>query len=104
MAASMLSRHIFGPDMNKLFDMELFLTGGLAGSKATRQRHICQAKVIQATTLERWQHDNPWTWQRKHLVWFLKHGISHRAEATRYYYELTVKLIALGLGKSWFLP
>lgn len=34
--------------MSKPFDMELFLGGFLTGSYATRQRHLRQAKLIQA--------------------------------------------------------
>ncbi|MBD9607428.1 hypothetical protein [Pseudomonas sp. PDM08] len=90
--------------MSKAFDMELFLAGVLTGSHTTRKRHLRQAKAIQTAIADRWQRDNPWTWQQKHLAWILKHGISHRAEATRYYYKLTVKLITLRLGKSWFQP
>ena len=41
--------------MSKPFDMELFLAGVLTGSHATRQRHVRQAKIIQAEIAERWQ-------------------------------------------------
>jgi hypothetical protein len=50
--------------------MEIFLAGALTGAQATRERDIRQAKTIQAAIFERWRRDNPWTWQRKHLVWF----------------------------------
>jgi hypothetical protein len=33
--------------MSKPFDMEVFLAGVLTGSRATRQRHLRQAKIIQ---------------------------------------------------------
>jgi len=56
--------------MSKAFDMELFLAGALTGSHSTRQRHLRQAKTIQTAIAERWQRDNPWTWQEKHLRWF----------------------------------
>ncbi len=56
--------------MSTVFDMDLFLTGVLTGSHTTRQRHLRQAKAIQTAIAERWQRDNPWTWQRKHLAWF----------------------------------
>jgi hypothetical protein len=59
--------------MSKQFDMELFLTGVLTGSHATRQRHLRQAKIIQAEITERWQRETPWSWQRKHVIWFLEH-------------------------------
>lgn len=62
--------------MSKPFDMELFLAGVLAGSHATRRRHVRQAKIIQATIAERWQRQNPWNWQRKHVVWFLENRLS----------------------------
>jgi hypothetical protein len=87
--------------MSKLFDMELFLAGVLTGSYSTRQRHLRQAKAIQTAVSERWQRDNPWTWQRKHLTWFLVHCLNHKAGGTRYYYVLTMQLIGTRLGKSW---
>jgi hypothetical protein len=87
--------------MSKPFDMELFLAGVLTGSNATRQRHILQAKIIQADIAERWQQQTPWAWQKKHLVWFLRHSLNQRSDATRYYYLLTVRLIARRLQKTW---
>ncbi|MCV4264729.1 hypothetical protein [Pseudomonas capsici] len=87
--------------MSKPFDMELFLAGLLAGSHATRQRHLRQAKIIQAEIAERWQRETPWAWQRKHVAWFLGHHLGPRSEATRYYYLLTVRLLARRLEKSW---
>ncbi|WP_154910077.1 hypothetical protein [Pseudomonas fluorescens] len=90
--------------MNKPFDMEIYLAGALTGAHATRERHIRQAKTIQAAISERWSRDNPWTWQRKHLVWFLNHHMSSNSKSTRYYYLLTTSLITLRLGKSWNFP
>lgn len=87
--------------MNKPFDMELFLAGVLTGSHATRQRHVRQAKIIQAEIIERWQRETPWSWQRKHLLWFLEHRLGRRSEATRYYYLLTLRLIVHRLEKKW---
>ena len=87
--------------MGKPFDMELFLAGVLTGSHATRQRHLRQAKVIQAEIAARWQREIPWAWQRKHLAWFLEHRLSQRSEATRYYYMLTIRLLARRLKSSW---
>ena len=58
--------------MSTAFDMDLFLAGVLTGSHTTRQRHLRQAKAIQTAIAERWQRDNPWTWQRKHLAWFFE--------------------------------
>ncbi len=87
--------------MSKPFDMELFLAGVLTGSRATRQRHLRQAKIIQAEIAERWQRETPWAWQRKHVVWFLQHRLGRRSEVTRYYYLLTARLLARRLEKSW---
>jgi hypothetical protein len=86
--------------VTKPFDMALFLSGVLTGSKATRQRHLRQARIIQAAIQQRWQRDNPWTWQRKHVRWFLMHHLKDRSEATRYYYLLTAYLILKRLGRS----
>jgi len=87
--------------MSKRFDMELFLAGVLSGSHATRQRHVRQAKIIQAEIAQRWQRESPWAWQRKHVVWFLEHRLDSSSEATRYYYLLTVRLLARRLQKTW---
>jgi len=87
--------------MSIAFDMELFLAGILTGAHATRQRHIRQAKAIQAAISTRWHRDNPWTWQRKHLDWILRQQVNQRSESTRDYYLLTVNLLTLRLGKSW---
>ena len=45
--------------MSKPFDMELFLASVLTGSHATRERHLRQAKAIQAAMSNRWHRDNP---------------------------------------------
>jgi hypothetical protein len=87
--------------MSKPFDMELFLASVLTGSHATRERHLRQAKAIQAAISNRWHKDNPWAWQQKHLAWFLNHHVNSYAESTRYYYLLTIHLLTLRLGKSW---
>lgn len=87
--------------MKKSFDMELFLSAVLKGSHATRQRHVRQAKIIQAEIAERWQRETPWTWQRKHVIWFLEKHLARRSKATRYYYLLTLRLLARRLEKSW---
>ena len=87
--------------MSKPFDMELFLAGALTGSHTTRLRHLRQAKAIQVAIFNRWHRDNPWTWQRKHLVWFLKQSLNLHATSTRYHYVLTARLLALRLGKPW---
>jgi hypothetical protein len=87
--------------MSKPFDMELFLASVLTGSHATRERHLRQAKAIQAAISNRWHKDNPWAWQKKHLAWFLNHHVNSSAESTRYYYLLTIHLLTLRLGKLW---
>jgi len=87
--------------MSNSFDMEVFLVAMLTGSHATRQRHLKQANIIQADIAKRWQRETPWAWQRKHLAWFLEHRMSQRSDATRYYYLLTVRLLARRLDKSW---
>lgn len=87
--------------MSKPFDMELFLAGVLTGSHLTRQRHLRQARIIQAEISERWQRQTPWAWQKKHVAWFLEHRLNRRSEATQYYYLLTVRLLARRLQKTW---
>ncbi|UII70786.1 hypothetical protein LVW35_24590 [Pseudomonas sp. HN11] len=89
--------------MSKPFDMELFLVGVLNGSHATRRRHFRQARAIQVAIAKRWQRETPWNWQRKHLIWFLDNCLAGRSDATRYYYLLTVRLLAKRLKKPWFL-
>ncbi|MEX5589981.1 hypothetical protein [Pseudomonas urmiensis] len=87
--------------MSKPFNMELFLAGVLTGSQATRQRHLRQAKAIYAAIAERWQRETPWSWQRKHVAWFLNHRLNKSKETTRYYYLLTARLLARRLEKPW---
>lgn len=87
--------------MSKPFDMEMFLAAVLTGSHSTQQRHLRQARVIQAEISERWQLQTPWAWQRKHLAWFLEHRLDRSSKMTRYYYFLTVRLLARRLQKTW---
>ena len=87
--------------MSKQFDMELFLAGVLTGSQATQQRHVRQAKIMQAEIAKRWQRETPWAWQRKHVAWFLEHRLDQRSEATRYYFLLSARLLARRLEKTW---
>ncbi|UVL24080.1 MULTISPECIES: hypothetical protein [Pseudomonas] len=87
--------------MSKPFDMELFLAAVLTGSYATRQRHLRQAKLIQAEISERWQLETPWGWKKKHVAWFFDHRLARRCEATRYYYLLTVRLLVRRLERTW---
>lgn len=87
--------------MSKPFNMEQFLAGVLTGSHATRKRHLMQARLIQVEIAERWQRETPWSWQRKHVAWFLEHHVGSHSESTRYYYLLTVRLLARRLGQPW---
>lgn len=87
--------------MSKPFDMELFLAAVLTGSHATRQRHLRQATLIQAEIANRWQRDTPWAWKKKHVVWFLEHRLDRHSRLTRYYYFLTMRLLARRLQKTW---
>ncbi|WP_421535265.1 hypothetical protein [Pseudomonas marginalis] len=89
--------------MKKPFDMELFLSGTLTGSTITKRRHLRQAKVMQAAIQLRWQRDNPWTWQIKHINWFLTQHLKDHADATRYYYRLTALLIWKRLERGTFI-
>ena len=79
--------------MSKPFDMGLFLAGVLTGSHATRQRHLRQARAIQSAIADHWQRDNPWTWQLKHVRWFLTQYLKDHSDASRYRYRLTAALI-----------
>jgi hypothetical protein len=81
--------------------MELFLAGVLTGSHATRQRHLRRAKIIHAEIAGRWKRETPWAWQKKHVAWFLEHRLYQRSDSTRYYYLLTVRLLARRLQKTW---
>ena len=86
--------------MTKPFDMALFLSGVLTGSKVMQQRHLRQARVMQAVIQERWQRDNPWAWQLKHVHWFLTQYLKDHSDAGRYYYLLTASLVWKRLGKD----
>lgn len=86
--------------MTKPFDMELFLSSVLSGSHVTRKRHIRQAQAIQKSIQLRWGCDNPWTWQAKHMQWFLHMHLTEHSLATKYYYLLTAKIICKRLGKG----
>ncbi|HDS1680177.1 TPA: hypothetical protein QEM39_001692 [Pseudomonas putida] len=86
--------------MTKPFDMTLFLSGVLAGSQATQRRHLRQARLMQAAIQQRWQLDNPWTWQLKHVRWFLTQHLKYHSNATRYYYRLTALLVWKRLGSG----
>lgn len=79
--------------MTTAFDMGLFLSGVLSGSKATQERHLRQARIMQAAIQQRWQRGNPWSWQLKHLRWFLTQHLKDRSDSTRYYYRLTALLV-----------
>ncbi|WP_433735106.1 hypothetical protein [Pseudomonas monteilii] len=87
--------------MSKPFDMELLLAAVVTGSYATRQRHFRQAKLRRPEIFERWQIETPWAWRRKHVAWFLDLRLARRRETTRYYYLLTVRLLACRFDKPW---
>lgn len=86
--------------MKPSVDMDLFLTAVLKGAHATRQRHLNQARLIQVAIQQRWQLDNPWRWQLKHLQWFMREHLAEHSSHSRYYYGLTVRLIVKRLGKE----
>ncbi|MDD2023167.1 hypothetical protein [Pseudomonas putida] len=85
--------------MSKLFDMHLFMSGVLHGSKATKQRHLRQSLIIQAAIQKRWQRDNPWSWKAKHIRWFIVDHLKNRSINTKYYYQLTIQLIQKRLDR-----
>lgn len=74
--------------MKPSYDMELFLTAVLKGAHTTRRRHINQARLIQVAIQQRWQRDNPWRWQLKHLQWFMREHLAEQAPHSRYYYGI----------------
>ena len=84
--------------MIKTFDMNLFLSGVLKGSKSTQQRHQRQARKMQEAIQQRWRRDNPWSWKQKHLRWFLIQHLKNHSKSSRYYYQLTAKLICMRLA------
>ena len=90
--------------MTKPFDMALFLSGVLTGSHATQQRHLRQARIMQAAIQQRWQRGNPWTWQLKHVSWFLTQHLKDHSDDTYYYYRLTSLLIWKRLRKGRQFP
>jgi len=79
--------------MTKTFDMEVFMAGILTGAHAIRQRHSRQAKAIQIAIFGRWHVNNPWTRQRKHLVWFLNRQLDDHSQSTCQPYLLTTRLL-----------
>lgn len=86
--------------MSKPFNMALFLSGVLTGSNATQQRHLRQARIMQAAIQRRWKRDNPWTWQLKPVRWFLTQHLKDHSDVTRYYYRLTALLVWKRLGND----
>ncbi|MBH3393788.1 hypothetical protein [Pseudomonas monteilii] len=84
--------------MRETYDMTLFLGGALTGSRATQQRHLRQAHIMQSAIQNRWKRDNPWTWQTKHFLWFLNEHLKNHAIASRYSYRLTALFICKKLG------
>jgi hypothetical protein len=55
---------------------------------------------MQAAIQQRWQQDNPWGWQLKHVRWFLTQHLENHSPATRYYYQLTAVLVWKRLGND----
>nr|WP_244655851.1 MULTISPECIES: hypothetical protein [unclassified Pseudomonas] len=90
-----------GPEYERGFRYGISLTGILTGAHTTRRRHLRQANAIQEAISDRWHRNKPWTWQQKHLAWFLSCHVGRHANSTNYYYRLTVNLIILRLGKPW---
>ncbi|WP_349975261.1 hypothetical protein [Pseudomonas sp. WHRI 8519] len=86
--------------MKNTFDMRLFLSGVLTGSKSTQRRHLHQAIIIQTAIQQRWQLSNPWSWKSKHLNWFMRNHLKHHSDSTRYYYKLTINLIFIRTGQK----
>ena len=87
--------------MSKPFDMRLFLSGVLNGSKTTQQRHLRQARRMQAAIRLRWHRDTPWAWQLKHVHWFSTYYLKNHANLTQYRYRLTIILICRRMRKNW---
>ncbi|GLO51065.1 MULTISPECIES: hypothetical protein [Pseudomonas] len=86
--------------MTKPFDMALFLNGVLDGSQSTQERHLRQALLIQEAIQQRWKRGNPWSWQLKHVHWFLTQHLKNHSDYTKYYYCLTIRLIWKRLGHN----
>ncbi|MCF1489975.1 hypothetical protein LZ838_21740 [Pseudomonas sp. AA27] len=86
--------------MTKPYDIALFLSGVLTGSRATQQRHLRQARIMQVAIQQRWQRANPWTWKLKHFRWFLTQHLKYHSDASKYHYRLTVLLISKRMGRD----
>lgn len=86
--------------MKRSFDMTLFLSGVLTGSPATQRRHLRQALIMQAAIQQRWERENPWAWQCKHIRWFLGTYLKRHSKASSYRYRLTALLIWKRMGKD----
>jgi hypothetical protein len=72
----------------------------LPGARRTTVRaHLVRAAAIAATLYARWQV-GPYQWRVKHLRWFLEHRIQHFEPSVRYRYWLTVRLLAIALGRD----
>lgn len=87
--------------MAKSFDMEVFMAGVLTGAHATRRRHIRQAIAIQDAISTRWGRDNPWGWQRKHILWFWSCHLANHSNPTRRYYLVTICMIEARMARVW---
>ncbi|PMZ92906.1 MULTISPECIES: hypothetical protein [unclassified Pseudomonas] len=89
--------------MSKPFDITLFLSGVLTGSKSSQQRHLRQARIMQMAIKQRWRNDNPWTWRKKHVDWYLRVHLKEHSASTRYYYQLTILLICKRMNNNTLL-
>ncbi|QNV66016.1 hypothetical protein F7661_08720 [Pseudomonas sp. CFA] len=87
--------------MRETFNTALFLSGVLTGSRNTQQRHLRQALIMQAAIQQRWQRNSPWTWQLKHVRWFLTHYLKNHSAPSQYRYRLTLDLICKRMEKDW---
>ncbi|MFJ2985886.1 MULTISPECIES: hypothetical protein [unclassified Pseudomonas] len=79
--------------MSKPFDITLFLSGVLTGATASQQRHLRQMQIMQKVIQQRWHRDTPWSWQQKHVRWFLTQYLKDYSATTQYYYRLSALLV-----------
>lgn len=89
----MLFRPISVVAHDHFFNMYLFLSGVLTGSQVKQQRHMRQARIIQAAIQERWGINNPWRWKLKNFLWLINVHLESHADSSRNYYLLTIDII-----------
>lgn len=83
------------------FDMKLFLTGVLTGLQATRNAICDRLRLSMLQSQHAGSEKRPGLGKESSFAWFLDHHLDRRSEATRYYYKLTIRLLARRLEKSW---